>query len=102
MIYEPGISDRRESRRYTYQAIVECTSRACKTVPPSGGKYFSALTQNVSRNGIGLYSISAFVPGHEMEVRFETSSGNGFTRYLVCWVQKVGPEYYLAGLQRIS
>jgi len=101
MIYEPGISERRDSRRYTYQAIVECALpvNECGT---GRDPYFSALTQNVGRSGVGLYSIQPFITGQELDIRFETSSSQGFTRYMVCWVEKVGPENYLAGLKRVS
>ncbi len=98
MLYEPGIADRRDSRRYTYEVVVECTLPGSGE-SPEGEVRIPAITQNVSRSGLALLSKSPLAVGHTVKIHF-THLENGFDRYCVCWSRRVKEGTYLSGLKR--
>ena len=98
VLYEPGIAERRESRRYTYEVVVECVLPGSGE-SPDGDMYIPAITQNVSRSGLALLSKIPLSTGHTVKIHF-THQENGVDRYEVCWSRKTREGSYLSGLQR--
>ena len=100
VIYAPGIADRRECRRYSYEVVVECRILGPpEDAPTEQHPEFPALTQNVSRSGLAVLSNVPFVPGQTIGLKF-THSDNGTEYYRVCWSKKTREGTYLSGLHR--